>query len=191
MKKIMSLIACVLAMHSQFSSATELFPLSDVRLTASPFLDAQTTDMHYLLALEPDKLLAPFKREAGLALKQESYGNWESSGLDGHLGGHYLTALALMYASTGDAELLRRLNYFVAELKKCQQKNGDGYLGGIPGGKDAFNQIAQGKMQADNFSVNGKWVPWYNLHKTFAGLRDAYKYAGNQDAKAILIELSD
>jgi DUF1680 family protein len=191
MKKIMSLIACVCVMHSPFAVATELFPLSDVRLTSSPFLDAQTTDMHYLLALDPDKLLAPFQREAGLPFKQESYGNWESSGLDGHIGGHYLTALALMYASTGDAEILRRLNYFVAELKKSQQKNGDGYLGGIPGGKDAFNQIAQGKLQADSFSVNGKWVPWYNLHKTFAGLRDAYKYAGNQDAKAILIELSN
>jgi DUF1680 family protein len=190
MKKLALIVsACFLSIN--LSHATELFPLSDVRLTTSPFLDAQTTDLHYLLALEPDKLLAPFQREAGLPLKQESYGNWESSGLDGHLGGHYLTALSLMYASTGDTEIFRRLNYFVAELKKCQQKNGDGYVGGIPGGKDAFNQIAQGKMQADNFSVNGKWVPWYNLHKTFAGLRDAYKYAGNQDAKAILIELSD
>lgn len=191
MKKLALLIMSTCLLSINFSYATELFPLSDVRLTASPFLDAQTTDMHYLLALEPDRLLAPFQREAGLPLKQESYGNWESSGLDGHLGGHYLTALALMYASTGDAEILRRLNYFVAELKKCQQKNGDGYLGGIPGGKDAFSQIALGKMQADSFSVNGKWVPWYNLHKTFAGLRDAYKYTGNQDAKAILIALSD
>lgn len=191
MKKLLSLF--VLAISASISSidAANLFPLSDVRLTASPFLDAQTTDLHYLLELEPDKLLAPFLREAGLPLKQESYGNWESSGLDGHLGGHYLTALALMYASTGDAEVLRRLNYVVAELKRCQQNNGDGYLGGIPGGKDAFNQIAQGKLKADNFSVNGKWVPWYNLHKTFAGLRDAYYYTGNEDAKAMLIKLSD
>ncbi|GGY64692.1 glycosyl hydrolase [Cellvibrio zantedeschiae] len=191
MKKIILFASCVLAMQSPISSAAELFPLNDVRLNASPFLDAQNTDLHYLMALEPDKLLAPFLREAGLPLKQESYGNWESSGLDGHVGGHYLTALALMYASTGDAEILRRLNYFVAELKRAQDNNGDGYIGGIPGGKDAFNQIAQGKMQADNFSVNGKWVPWYNLHKTFAGLRDAYKYAGNQDAKHMLIRLSD
>lgn len=191
MKKIIVSLCLVFSVNVMANDPLKLFPLADVRLTPSPFLDAQTTDLQYLLALEPDKLLAPFEREAGLPLKQESYGNWESSGLDGHLGGHYLTALALMYASTGDAEILRRLNYFVAELKKCQQKNGDGYLGGIPGGKDAFNQIAQGKMQADSFSVNGKWVPWYNLHKTFAGLRDAYKYAGNQDAKAILIELSD
>ncbi|MBV8633539.1 MAG: glycoside hydrolase family 127 protein, partial [Burkholderiaceae bacterium] len=70
-------------------------------------------------------------------------------------------------------------------------RNGDGYLGGIPGGKQAWQDIAQGKLQADNFSVNGKWVPWYNLHKTFAGLRDAYRLAGNEDARAMLVALSD
>jgi DUF1680 family protein len=107
------------------------------------------------------------------------------------MGGHYLSALALMYASTGDAEVLRRLNYFVAELKRAQQANGDGYVGGIPGGRQAWRDIENGKLHADNFSVNGKWVPWYNLHKTFAGLRDAYRYAGSEDAKAVLIALSD
>ena len=190
MKKILASLCFIFSTYVVAEPVVQLFPLSDVRLTASPFLDAQTTDLQYLLALEPDKLLAPFLREAGLPLKKESYGNWESSGLDGHLGGHYLTALSLMYASTGDAEVLKRLNYFVAELKRCQQSS-KGYLGGIPGGKEAFDQIAQGNLQADNFSVNGKWVPWYNLHKIFAGLRDAYQYAGNEDAKQLLINLSD
>lgn len=169
----------------------QLFPLQDVRLNASPFLDAQTTNIHYLLALDADKLLAPFRREAGLPLKSESYGNWESSGLDGHMGGHYISALALGYAATTNPELLKRLDYVVSELKKCQEKNANGYLGGIPGGKEIFEQIAKGNLQADNFSVNGKWVPWYNLHKTFAGLRDAYRYAGNQDAKKMLVAFSD
>lgn len=189
MKTVIALLLALVIVPC--AKAAELFPLQDVRISPSPFLDAQATDLHYLLELEPDRLLAPFLREAGLPLKAESYGNWESSGLDGHMGGHYLSALALMYASTGNQEVLKRLNYFVAELKRCQQQHGDGYLGGIPGGKAAFDQIAEGKLQADNFSVNGKWVPWYNLHKIFAGLRDAYKYAGNQDAKAMLISLSD
>lgn len=169
----------------------QLFSLQDVRLNESPFLDAQTTDIHYLLALDADKLLAPFQREAGLPGKTTSYGNWESSGLDGHMGGHYLSALALGYASTGNPELLKRLNYFVTELKKCQDKNNDGYLGAIPGGKEIFEQIAKGNLQADNFSVNGKWVPWYNLHKTFAGLRDAYRYTDNQDARKMLVAFSN
>ncbi|MFZ6755806.1 beta-L-arabinofuranosidase domain-containing protein [Undibacterium sp. Ji50W] len=180
-----------LMLASGWVSAAQLFPLADVRLTASPFLKAQTNNLHYLMALDPDKLLAPFRREAGLPVPVTSYGNWESSGLDGHMGGHYLSALALMYASTGDTQVLERLSYFVAELKKCQQAQQTGYLGGIPGGADAWQAIANGKLKADNFSVNGKWVPWYNLHKTYAGLRDAYRYAGNQDARQMLIALAD
>jgi hypothetical protein len=188
MKRIAALSLLVAGAWAQ---AADLFPLSDVRLKPGPFLDAQTTDLNYLMAMEPDRLLAPFLREAGLEPRKPSYGNWESSGLDGHMGGHYLSALALMYASTGDAEVLRRLNYSVAELKRAQQANGDGYIGGIPGGRQAWRDIAAGKLEADNFSVNGKWVPWYNLHKVYAGLRDAYRYAGNEDARAMLIELSD
>ncbi|WP_137175077.1 beta-L-arabinofuranosidase domain-containing protein [Massilia sp. HP4] len=173
------------------AQSAHTFPLSDVRLGAGPFLDAQTTNLNYLMAMEPDRLLAPFLREAGLPPRQPSYGNWESTGLDGHMGGHYLSALALMYASTGDAESLRRLNYFVGELKRAQQANGDGYIGGIPGGRQAWRDVAAGKLEADNFSVNGKWVPWYNLHKVYAGLRDAWRHAGNEDAKVMLVQLSD
>jgi DUF1680 family protein len=183
--------ASLAATAAKQATPLQMFPLADVRLGDSPFLEAQRTDLHYLLELEPDRLLAPFLREAGLTPKEASYGNWESTGLDGHLGGHYLSALALMYASTGDAEVLRRLNYFVAELKRCQERNGNGYLGGIPGGMDAWQAIAKGQLQADNFSVNGKWVPWYNLHKVYAGLRDAWTYTGNRDARAMLIALSD
>jgi DUF1680 family protein len=185
------LLALGLLLAGAWSQAAELFPLRDVRLGPGPFLDAQATDLQYMMAMEPDRLLAPFLREAGLAPRQPGYGNWESTGLDGHMGGHYLSALALMHASTGDAEVLRRLDYFVAELKRAQQANGDGYLGGIPGGRQAWREVAAGKLEADTFSVNGKWVPWYNLHKVYAGLRDAWRHAGNEDARAMLIDLSD
>jgi len=171
------------------AGAAELFPLRDVRLLPSPFLEAQDTDLRYLLALDGDRLLAPFRREAGLPLPKPSYGNWESSGLDGHMGGHYLSALALMWAATGDGAVRERLDYFVQELKKAQAP--DGYLGGIPGGREAWNDIASGKLHADNFSVNGKWVPWYNLHKIAAGLRDAWRYAGNEDARQMLVKFAD
>jgi DUF1680 family protein len=189
--KLKRIAALLLILGAASAQAADLFPLRDVRLGPSPFLDAQTTDLNYLMAMEPDRLLAPFLREAGLEPRKPSYGNWESSGLDGHMGGHYLSALALMYASTGDAGVKERLDYFVAELKRAQQANGDGYLGGIPGGHVAWRDVAAGKLHADNFSVNKKWVPWYNLHKTYAGLRDAYHYAGNEDARAMLIALCD
>lgn len=112
-------LAIALALAAAPAHAAQLFPLADVRLTGGPLLAAQTTNRHYLLALDAERLLAPFRREAGLPVPSPAYGNWESTGLDGHMGGHYLSALALMYGSTGDAEVLKRLNDFVAELKRC------------------------------------------------------------------------
>ncbi|MDQ3845247.1 MAG: glycoside hydrolase family 127 protein, partial [Bacteroidota bacterium] len=167
------------------------FPLSAVRLLDGPFKQAQQTDMKYMLALNPDRLLAPYLRESGIEPKAKNYGNWEGTGLDGHIGGHYLSALSNMYAATGNAVLLQRLNYMIDWLDKCQQKNGDGYVGGVPGGRAMWQEVAQGKIKAGAFSLNDKWVPWYNLHKLYAGLVDAYTIAGNAKAKNILIKLSD
>jgi len=171
-------------------NALELVPLRDVQLLESPFLHAQNLNKAYVMALDTEKLLAPFRREAGLPFK-ETYGNWESTGLDGHMGGHYVSALALLYASTKDPVILARLNYVIAELKKCQDKLGTGYIGGIPDSQKMWAEIAKGDIRADNFSTNEHWVPWYNLHKIFAGLRDAYLYADNQTAKESLVKLSD
>jgi DUF1680 family protein len=170
--------------------ALELFPIRDVKLLESPFLHAQNVNKDYLMALDTEKLLAPFRREAGLPFK-ETYGNWESTGLDGHIGGHYVTALALTYASTGDKNVLARLTYVIAELKKCQDKIGTGYISGIPEGAKMWSEIAKGDIRAENFSTNERWVPWYNIHKLYAGLRDAYLYAENKDAKDMLVQLSD
>ena len=94
----------------------KLVPLSSVRLLDGPFADAVKVNRAYLLAHDPDRLLAPFFREAGLEPKAGPYGNWESSGLDGHTAGHYLSALATMIASgadTPEGELKRRLDYMV------------------------------------------------------------------------------
>ena len=147
--------------------------------------------MNYMLALDPDRLLAPYFTEAGLKPKKESYGNWENTGLDGHIGGHYLSALSNMYASTGNAEMNRRLDYMLAQLKICQDKIGSGYLCGTPGGTAMWKDIAAGKIVSDTFSLNKKWVPLYNLHKLMAGLRDAYIIAGKEQAKQILVRLTD
>ena len=167
------------------------FPLSTVRLLDGPFLQAQQTDKKYMLAMDPDRLLAPYQREAGLKPAKESYGNWENTGLDGHIGGHYLSALANMYAATGDAEVKTRLTYMLDELEKCQSASGDGYIGGVPGGKAIWKDIAAGKIKASSFSLNDKWVPLYNIHKTYAGLIDAYRLTGNQKAKNMLLKYAD
>jgi len=172
------------------ATPAQILPLNSVRLLAGPFADAVKANRTYLLALEPDRLLAPYLREAGLEAKAKPYGNWESSGLAGHTGGHYLSALSTMIASgadTSDGALRRRLNYMVAELDRCQKASGDGYVGGVPGSRELWKAVAAGQVEA----VNGKWVPWYNLHKTFAGLRDAYLIAGNTKARDILVRCGD
>jgi uncharacterized protein len=168
----------------------KFFGLNQVRLLDSPFLQAQETNKRYILALDMDRLLAPFMKEAGLPWKVENYGNWENTGLDGHVGGHYLSALAMMYASTGDPEINDRLEYMLMHLKIAQNKHGNGYLGGIPHGQQMWEEIRNGQIKADNFSLNNRWVPLYNIHKIFAGFRDAYLIAGKEDAKFILINLS-
>ncbi len=192
MKLVNSLriLALGLSLNSYASLALELIPLSDVRLLDGPFLHAQNTNKEYLMALDAEKLLAPFRREAGLPFTA-TYGNWESTGLDGHMGGHYVSALAITYAATRDKQVLKRLDYVLGELKKCQDKLGTGYIGGIPDSKKMWDEIARGNIRADNFSTNERWVPWYNLHKMYAGLRDAYRYAGNKDARKMLVKLSD
>ena len=142
--------AVVLAAATTASAATtpaaaaqvELFPLQSVRLLDGPFRDAQQADRTYMLAHSVDRLLAPFRREAGLPQKAPPYGSWETGGLDGHTGGHYLTALAEMYASTGDPEMKRRMDYMVADLAECQRVNGDGYVGGVPRGRALWAEVA-------------------------------------------------
>jgi DUF1680 family protein len=180
-----------LAVHAgDPATPATLPPLTSVRLLDGPFADAVKVNRTYLLALKPDRLLAPFFREGGLEPKARPYGNWESGGLDGHTAGHYLSALAAMIASgadTPDGELRCRLDYMVSELDRCQKASDDGYLGGVPGSRDLWQAIAAGNVEA----IHRKWVPWYNLHKTFAGLRDAYWFTDNRQAREILVRSGD
>ncbi|WP_295230786.1 glycoside hydrolase family 127 protein [uncultured Chryseobacterium sp.] len=167
------------------------FPLNTVQLTESVFNKAMQVDKGYIMAMEPDRLLAPYLKEAGLSAKAVNYPNWENTGLDGHIGGHYLSALALMYASTADAKVKQRLDYMIDELERCQKASGNGYVSGVPNGKKIWNEIAQGNIRASGFGLNDRWVPLYNIHKTYSGLRDAYWYAGSEKAKEMLIRLTD
>ncbi len=168
------------------------FELRDVRLLDSPFKQAMETDKTYLLQLEADRLLSWFRKEAGLAPKGQVYPGWESQGVAGHALGHYLSAVAQMWQATGDEMLLQRVNTIVDELAACQQANGNGYVGAIPNGKKIFAEIAAGDIRATNgFTLNGGWVPWYTMHKLFAGLLDAYQLSGNDKAKDVALRLAD
>lgn len=173
----------VLAMNKK----CEAFSISDVKVTSPTILHVQMLAKDYILGIDADRLLAPYYKEAGLAKVAENYTNWENTGLDGHIGGHYLSALSYMYAATGDERLKERLDYMVAHLAMAQGK--DGYLCGVPEGKAMWTDVFAGRIDAGAFSLNGKWVPLYNIHKIMAGLRDAYLIGGSADAKLMFIKL--
>ncbi len=117
-------------------------PLQDVRVTGGPLKRAQDLDAQYLLSLEPDRMMAFLRKSAGLEPKAEGYNGWDGPGrqLTGHIAGHYLSAVSLMYAATGDPRFKERADYLVRELKAVQDGQGDGYIG----------------AQADRDGVDGK-----------------------------------
>ena len=183
-------IAIALILSVAFASAQDkLYPgtfnLNQVELLDGPFKHAMDLNVKVLLEYDTDRLLAPFLKEAGLPMKAELFPNWE--GLDGHVGGHYVSALAIHYAATGSQECYDRLVYMIDELKRCQDANGNGYLGGVPNSKQLWSNLKNG-----DFSLFRRaWVPWYNVHKMYAGLRDAWQYAGIEDAKDMFIKFCD
>lgn len=164
---------------------TSLFDLGDVELTGGIFKHAEDLNVEVLLEYDMDRLLAPFLIQAGLEPKGEPFPNWE--GLDGHVGGHYLSALAIHYAATGNQQCKDRMEYFLSELKKCQDTWGNGYVGGVPDSKSLWQAVHDG-----NVGIIGRyWVPWYNIHKTYAGLRDAWLYGGSELGKEMFLKLCD
>jgi hypothetical protein len=150
------------------------FPMSQVRLGDGPFKQAMEADRAYLRSLPPDRLLHTFRLNANLPSSAQPLGGWEAPDceLRGHYaGGHYLSACALMYASTGDETLKNNGNTVVAELAKCQDALKGGYLSAFP--EDFFDRLR------DRERV---WAPFYTIHKIMAGLLDIYVYCGNQQA---------
>ena len=165
-------------------------PLSKVRVLGGPLKQAQELTARYLLELEPDRMLAFYRLRAGLAQKAEPYRGWDGPGrnLTGHVAGHHLSAVCLMSLATGDARFKERADYIVRELKVVQDTHGDGYLSALEGGREAFAALSKGDIRSGGFDLNGLWSPWYVLHKTYAGLRDAYRHTGNRAALDIEIK---
>ena len=161
------------------------FPMTQVRLLAGPFLDAQEWNRAYLKRLPADRLLHNFRVNSGLPSSAEPLGGWEKNGpgrdaeLRGHFTGHYLSATALMYASTGDQEIKAKGDYMVAELAKVQQKWGGGYLSAFP--TEWFDRLDARKRV---------WAPFYTIHKIMAGMFDMYQLGGNRQALEVLEGMS-
>ena len=165
------------------------FPLGRVTLLDGPFKKAMEINRAYLLKLDPDRFLWPFHERAGMETKGERYGGWEKKDIVGQTSGHYLTACSLMYASTGDEELKRRVAYMVAELAKVQAKHGNGYAGSVR--PEVWATTFAGQIKVHKWGLGGGYVPWYVLHKTYAGLIDAHVHTGNKQALEVARTFAD
>jgi DUF1680 family protein len=150
------------------------FPMTQVKLRNGLFKTAMENNRRYLHVLPNDRLLHTFRLTAGLPSTALAIGGWEAPDceLRGHLaGGHYLSACALNYASTGDEELKVKADQLVSELARCQAKLGSGYLGAYP--SEFYDRLRDGKKV---------WAPFYTYHKIMSGHLDMYLYCGNQEA---------
>ncbi len=190
---------------------TQHFPLDEVTLLDSPLKTAMERNNQLLLEYDTDRLLTPFVRQAGLSSrsgspyyrwteKHPSFPNWGLSdwSLEGHVGGHYLTALSLAYAATDDAavkaQMKERVDYILTVLKDCQDafdgntEGMEGFIGGQP-----INWIWTGLYQGDlaPFRQYGGWVPFYCQHKVLAALRDAWVYTGSTLARDLFRKMCD
>lgn len=171
--------------------STKPFKMSEVVITKGVFKHAEEKEAAYLLELDPDRFLSGFRSEAGLVPKAPKYEGWESLGVAGQTLGHYMSACAMYYATSGDERFLQKLKYIIKELDTCQQANGNGYLAATPGGKKIFTEVSAGNIYSQGFDLNGGWVPLYVMHKVLAGLIDAYQYAKCEEALCIAERLAD
>ena len=205
----------ILASGMQAQAQSEIYPqhfdLEEIRLTEGPLKTAMDLNISHLLQYDTDRLLTPFIRQAGLhnvkggkyqgwTLAHPTFSNWglDSWSLEGHVGGHYLTALSLAYAATDDEivrqQLKLRLDYMLEIMRDCQDaydgntKGMEGFIGGQP-----INQIWTGLYAGnlDPFNQYGGWVPFYCSHKILAGLRDAWLYTDSELAKELYRGLCD
>ena len=158
----------------------EDFSMHNVTLLDEYEQNAFQKEVEYLKSLEPDRLMRGFGDISGRKINAEKYGGWETSAIQGHTLGHYLTAVSQAYATSKDEELKKITDYMISVLKGCQLKNG--YLHAIP--ESHYDQIESG-------NTSGTWVPWYSMHKILAGLIDVYAFTGNKDALKIASKLGD
>jgi len=171
------------------------FPLSSVRLhELSPFTKAMQIDRTYLLSLNYDRLLSHMRKSAGLTPKAPPYGNWEGKSWTI---GHAMSALSMHYAATGDKEALDKLNYAVEGVAECQKPD-TGFIAQNDWCRKMYEDIANDPRKDEKptnrwqvFGIKEYKVPFYYVHKLNAGLLDAWRYAGNEKARAAFLKHCD
>ena len=158
----------------------QAFPMQDVRLLPGMWADMMELNRSFLYSLPNERLAHNFRVTAGIPSDAAPLGGWEAPDceLRGHYVGHYLSACALMHASTGDTAIRDKANALVAILAECQAK--DGYLGAYP--ESFYDKLRDGQKV---------WAPFYTYHKILAGHLDMYTYCGNQQALDTAKKMAD
>ncbi len=155
-------------------------PMCDVKILDNYEQNAFNLEVKYLKSLDADRLLKGFCDIADIKSETHKYGGWETSAIQGHTLGHYLSAVSRAFATSDDKDLKKITDYMISVLSDCQNSNG--YLAAIP--ESHYAQIDQG-------NTSGTWVPWYSLHKILAGLIDVYAFTGNKEALDVASKLGD
>ena len=155
------------------------FAFDEVKITEPVLVSAQEKEQEYLLSLDPDRLMAGFRETAGLPKRADRYpGGWENSELSGHTLGHYMVAMAQLYATNRSEDVRERLEYVIEELSACQA--GRGYL--FASNEEIFDRLEEGGLA---------WMPWYTMHKLITGLLAVYRLANMPKALKIAKKLGN
>ena len=194
--------------------AASSFDLSDISLDGTDTIYSQNAAraFEYLKVMDADRMLYNFRATFGQDTKgaQPLTGWDEPTGLlRGHSTGHFISALSLAYASTGDEEYKTKLDYMITEMRKLQEMS----QGNAADFKTACtpSDAAQSKWSTDptewgkgfisayspdQFALLEQytpyatiWAPYYTLHKLMAGFIDSYIYAGNEEGLQIAKDL--
>lgn len=163
--------------------------MEKIQLLDGIFRTSQKKGKEYLMHLDCDRLLAPCYEAVGKDPKKQRYGGWESKQISGHSLGHFLSALSFMYVEDNDNKLKEKIDYIVSELAYIQSFDNEGYVSGFS--KECFNNVFSGEFNVTRFELGNSWVPWYSIHKIFAGLIDAYELAKNKQALEVVIKLAN
>jgi len=175
-----------LKITDKVAAAAVPFRLDEVRLLDGPFRDAMIRDQEYLLSLDENRLLHTFRLTAGLPSTAQPLGGWEAPDVElrGHAVGHYLSAVSIMYASTGDARFKARADGLVAQFAIVQEAESKtfhpGYLSAFP--EELFDRVDARQRV---------WAPYYTIHKIMAGLLDAHLLTANAQALEVLKKQAD
>lgn len=170
--------------------------LNDIKITDVRWKDCEDKNAFFLSSMDPERVLAGFKRTCRIKTDAKPYGGWENSLIAGHGTGHYFSALGMRIATLRGREnspeleeSIAKANVVVTGLKECQEKLGNGFLSAatVQDEDNPYIQfdVLEGKAEGQ------QWVPWYALHKVLQGIMDLWTYGHIAGAKEAALALAD